>query len=231
MKNILIALIVFIPFSSALSQTWQIGIGSGKLIYSQKTLKAFNEGISILLPFETAITDDFPATPFFRGEAGYNFKKFLLGVNYTYNSTGSRLTSSDYSGNYYFDVILTGHITGISCGYYISMKNNWKLYYMADLGTIFSSLKLSESITIGDFYDHEEKFIFGTTSFFAKPHFRLSYELYKIKVSLSGGYLIDFKAPFHLKDEKESKLLQLRGEDVKSSWNGFNAGLNVYFVL
>jgi hypothetical protein len=90
---------------------------------------------------------------------------------------------------------------------------------------------MNESLVLGDYFDQEEKFDLETRSYFAKPHLRLSYEMYNIKVSLSGGYFIDFGAPFHLKDDRESKLQNYRREEVTSNWNGFMTGLSVYFVL
>jgi hypothetical protein len=75
------------------------------------------------------------------------------------------------------------------------------------------------------------KLIQETRSYFAKQHLRLSYELYNIKVSLSGGYFIDLGDPFHLEDEKEKKLMNYQNEEVTSGWNGFTTGLNVYFIL
>jgi hypothetical protein len=231
MKNILFAFIFLISCTSAFSQKLQIGIGTGKLLYDQEPLKTFNTGISNSIPFETAVTDNFPATLYYQGEAGYNFRKFFIGVNYAYHSTGSRLTASDYSGSYYYDVILTGHMPGLTLGLFSSFKNNLKLYYLSDIGAAFSSLKLNETFILGDFPDQTEKFDLETRSYFAKPHLRLSYELYNAKVSLSGGYFIDFGAPFHLKDEKKNKLKNFRNEEVKSGWDGFITGVTVYFTL
>jgi hypothetical protein len=231
MKNILFAFFFFITVSSAFSQSLQFGIGSGKLMYSQEPLKVFNRGISQLVPFKTAVTDNFPATFYYQGEAGYNFRKLFIGVNYTFNSTGSRHTLSDYSGSYYYDVVLTGHMPGLSLGFISNINNNVKLYYMSDFGAVFSSLNLKESFELVDISKNEEKFDLETRSYFAKPHLRLSYELYHIKVSLSGGYFIDFESPFHLKGEKEKKLTNYRNEKVTSGWGGFMTGLSVYVIL
>jgi hypothetical protein len=231
MKNIFFALIFFIPVFSAFPQSLQFGFGTGILLYNQQPLKTFNKGISLAVPFKTAVTDNFPATLFYQGEVGYNFRKFFVGVNYTYNSTGSRHTLSDYSGSYYYDAVLTGHMPGLSIGLYSSFNNRWKLYYLSDFGAIFSSLKLEERFSLVGFSNEEEDFDLETRSYFAKPHLELSYEMYNVKVSLSGGYFIDFGAPFHLKGEKEKKLMNYRNAEVKSGWNGFVTGFNVYYVL
>jgi hypothetical protein len=230
MKNLLFAILFLIPVSSGFSQSLQIGFGTGILAYNQKPIKDFNLEASRLVPFNTAVTDNFPATPFYQGEIGYNFRSFFLGVNYAYNSTGSRLTRSDYSGAYYFDMVLTGHMMGLSPGFFSSF-NRWKLYYMCDAGIIYSSLNMDESIVLGDYYDHNEQFEWETTSYFAKPHLRLSYELYNVKVSLSAGYLIDFETPFHLKEDKDIILKNPRYIDVTTGWKGFMTGLGIYFVL
>jgi hypothetical protein len=231
MKNILFAVMFLIPSFSAFSQRVQIGFGAGKMLYDQRPLKTFNTGISRAIPFETAVTDNFPATFYYQGEAGYNFRRFFAGLNYAYNSTGSRLTVSDYSGSYHYDVILTGHMPGISLGVFTTFSNNLKLYYVGDAGVVFSSLKLRESFILGEFPDQEEKFDLKARSYFAKPHLRLSYELHHVKVSLSGGYFIDFGAPFHMKDDKKHELRNFRNEKVESGWNGFTTGLSVYFII
>jgi hypothetical protein len=231
MRNILLAFLLLIPASSAFSQSLQIGLGAGKLMYDHEPLKTFNRGISLAIPFKTVVTDNFPETPYYQGEVGYNFRKFFVGVNYAFNSTGSRHTLSDYSGSYYYDVIMTGHIPGLSLGLYSSFNNRWKLYYMSDFGAVFSSLKMKETFVLVGISSEEEKFDLEARSYFAKPHLELSYEIYNVKVSLSGGYFIDFGAPFHLKGEKERKLIDYRNAEVTSGWNGFMTGFNVYFVL
>jgi hypothetical protein len=231
MKNILFAFILLIPFASATPQSFQFGIGAGKMMYKQEPLKTFNSGILRSIPFTTSVTDNFPATNYYQGEIGYNFRRFFLGVNYAYNSTGSRHTLSDYSGSYYYDVILSGHMPGVSLGLFSGFNNRWKLYSMSDFGAVFSSLKLEESFVLGTNPAESENLELETLSYFARPQLRLSYEFYNIKVSLSGGYFIDFGAPFHFKDDKENKLMNSRNEEVRSGWNGFTTGLNVYFVL
>lgn len=230
-KSFLILLIFSISVWPGFSQSFQIGFGSGRLAYDHKPIKDFNNDVSGLVQFETAFTDNFPATPYFFGEIGYNFRYFFLGVNYAYNSTGSRLTRSDYSGAYYFDVILTGHMFGLSPGFFSSFNDRWKLYYMCDGGIVYSSLSMDESLVVGDFFDQSDRMDWETSSWFARPHLRLSYEVYHVKVSLSAGYLIDFKSSFHRKDNKDQILKNLRHEDVATGWNGIMTGLSIYFVI
>jgi hypothetical protein len=230
MKNIFFVFIFLIPGLSASSQSLQFGIGAGKMMYDHESLKTFNSGVSRLVPFKIAVTDNFPETPYYQGEVGYNFRKFYIGVNYAYNSTGARHTLSDYSGSYYYDVVVTGHMPGLSLGLY-SGFGRWKLYYLSDFGAVFSSLRMKEKFTLVGYSETEEKFNLESRSFFAKPHLRLSYELYNIKVSLSGGYFIDFGAPFHMKSDKDQKLVNYLSQEVSSGWGGFMTGLNVYIVL
>ncbi len=214
------------------SQNWQFGLGTGGWIHNQNTLKAFNKSIQSSIPFDTEITDNFPITPYFQGEVGYLFEQFYIGAIYTYNSTGSRITSTDYSGSYYYDLVLSGHLAGLSIGNYQPINKKWKLFYKADLGGIFSSLKMKESIIINNFDSNEDKIELIATSVYAKPNVQLSYELGKIKLNLSLAYLIDFKAPFHLENKKDAKLLDpSSGSEVKTSWHGLHFGLNIYYTF
>lgn len=233
MKSKLVFIVVLlIVFHNAFSQSWQLGLGSGAWVHSQKTLKSFNESIISTIPFEVGVTENFPTSPFFQVEAGYTFEQLYIGFIYTYNSTGSRITSSDYSGTYYYDIILTGHIPGISIGYCQRINDKLKLYYKSDFGEIFSILKMNETIMVKNVDSNEEKTNLVATSFYAKPNLQLSYELNKIRFYLSLGYLIDFKAPFHLKNQKKAILSNpSTREEVKSSWNGLMAGISVYYTV
>ncbi len=72
----------------------------------------------------------------------------------------------------------------------------------------------------------------NSVEFYVKPNLQLSYHLQKLKLNLSIGYLIDFKAPFHLESKKNAKLLDpSSGKEVKTNWNGLHFGLNVYYTL
>jgi hypothetical protein len=231
MKIILVASILLLSVSTTFAQRLQFGFSAGQLNYENAQLKSFDEYVSRLLPFQTAVTDNFPVTPYFGGEAGYHFNSYFIGVNYAFNSTGSRRTATDYSGYYYFDVIKNGHLVSLTPGTYISITNNLKVYLLSDAGVIFSVLKMNEKIHVNDLRTHEEKFDWKTKSFYARPHLRLSYEFFHVKAGLSAGYLLDFQSPFHLKGEKEVILRGDRSKRITSNWNGFMAGLSIYFVI
>ena len=217
--------------AAADAQSWQIGFSTGKVNHENKRLKSFNESISSRLPFETALTDNFPVTPYVGIEAGYNFKAFFIGVNYAFNSTGSRLTVTDYSGSYYFDIIQNGHLVSVTPGSFIEIANNLKVYFVCDVGAIFSALILNERAYFTDFGEYKEWYDFNSRSFYARPQVRLSYEFFYFKVGLTAGYLLDSQGFFHVKGDRDRILKDYRNEQVISDWNGFSAGLSVYFVI
>ena len=217
--------------AAADAQSWQIGLSNGRVNHENKRLKSFNESISKRLPFETALTDNFPVVPNYGAEAGYNFNAFFLGINYAFNSTGSRLTVSDYSGSYYFDIILNGHLVSVTPGSFFEIANNLKLYFVCDVGAIFSALILNEKAHFTDYGEYSEWHDFKSRSFYARPHMRLSYEFYILKVGISAGYLLDSQGFFHLKGERDRVLRDHRNERVVSDWNGFSTGLSIYIVI
>ncbi len=229
MKNkIIITILFFFLFSNAFSQTWHLGVGTGVWIHSQKSLKDFNESIQSSLPFSAEITDNFPITPYFQLNAGYTFKKLSVGTLYTFNSTGSRITSTDYSGSYYFDLILSGHLAGLTVGSFKSFNNKWLIIYNAEIGSVFSSLKMKESVIINNFDSYDDETDFAAISIYSKPNVQLSYELKKLSLGLSVGYLIDFKSQFRLKNQKDAVLINPSSHTkVKSGWNGFMIGFSL----
>jgi opacity protein-like surface antigen len=231
MKYIMAGFLFFVSLASADAQGWQIGFSTGKVDYDTRRLKSFNESISRRLPFENALTDNFPVTPYVGIEAGYNFKTFFTGVSYAFNSTGSRLTVTDYSGSYYFDLIQNGHLVSVTPGSFIEIANNLKVYFVCDVGAIFSALIMNERAYFTDIGELSELYDFKSRSFFARPHVRLSYEFFFFKVGLSAGYLLDSQGFFHLKGDRDRILRDHRNENVISDWNGFSTGLSIYVVI
>jgi hypothetical protein len=231
MKHLMVGILFFLSFVAADAQGWQIGFSASKLNHDNKRLKSFSESVSGLIPFETALTENFPVIPYFGLEAGYNFKSFFLGVNYAFNSTGARHTVTDYSGSYYFDIILNGHIVSLTPGSFIEIANNLKVYFVCDVGAIFSALVLNEKAYFTDFGEYQEWYDFKSGSFYARPHMRLSYEFLFFKAGLSAGYLMDSQGLFHVKGSRDRILRDHQNERVLSDWKGFSAGLSIYLVI
>lgn len=230
--QIIVTAIFFMVFLDVFSQSWHVGVGSGFMTHSQSPLKNFNKSIKEIIPFETEITDNFPTTSYFQGEIEFRYDQLIVGLIYTYNSTGSRVTSTDYSGSYYYDITLNGNIWGIYIGTFTKLNDRLKLHYNIETGEIFSSLKLKESISINNVGSNEDIENLYATGLYFKPNLKLSYEYAKFNFNLNCGYIIDTQSPFHLKDQEDATLLNpTTNEKIKTEWNGLMVGISVSYSL
>ena len=87
-------------YSQSLDAGFQLGTG----FYSMSGLKSINNEVVRSLQFDSEIVSDFPPYFAYRPFILFNFGSYKFGIRYTFNSTGSRVSSKDYSGEYRFDM-------------------------------------------------------------------------------------------------------------------------------
>lgn len=230
-RKILIFLLLIVFSNNIKAQILKIGFGAGFLQHSQNDLKNLNEQVKSSLPFETNTTNSFPTTPYVQGEVGLDFKKIYIGSIYLFNSTGTRITASDYSGTYKYDIVLSANIIGLKIGKDWFLNESFKITYKHEIGAIYSSLKMKES------FDYENESLIGeelslmAKSIYTKPNIQFGYTLKRFDICMSAAYMFDFKSSFHLKDDTDAKLINKNRKEVKTNWNGLELGVNIYFNI
>jgi hypothetical protein len=205
------------------------GVFGGLGTYQMDNLKEVNKMKARSLPFKTVGVDNFNPGFYFGTSASFELSEnFVLGLNYQYTSTGSRIGQKDYSGYYRYDQIVNGHLIGIEPERIIEENNFITISFSFLTGVIFTGLKMKEKLTVyGENQESSESFAAISIPFY--PAVKLSVPVTTfISGTISLGYLYDSGGKVHLKGNKDA-VIGINNSPLKTGWNGFRITAGVKF--
>jgi len=225
-KNILIALLVSI-FSISYSQNMEIGMQTGIGFYTMKDLKKLNDNVFKALPFQASVIVDYPPFFYYKPGISVSFNKFAVGLQAAFYSTGSRISSKDYSGEYLFNI----KTNCIAPGAYFdlllfSLPEKYKLSLFSEGGVVFSGLDLKEDLTVGDQEITNSSYSFTTHNYYFEPGLKFRRSIYKsVSLELNAGYFFQFgKKAF---ETTKGEILGTGNTAIRPGWNGLRFGISV----
>ena len=215
------------------SQQFSAGFQSGIGTFSMQQLKKLNEAAMKVLPFDTKVVENFPIYFYYRSSILMKIKRISFGPVYTFQSTGSRISGKDYSGEYRFDMIINSSAPGIYAEVDFLEQNKLQFSFYSIFGVLLSSLRMKEYLYILEETVTDNNYKFKAFNMFAEPGFRLSYPVKFLDVGINAGYQIQFgNKSFYFIENKNAKLVNPESEDpVKPGWNGFRFGLSVFYTF
>lgn len=234
MKRVLHLILLILLFAGeANSQQISLGLQSGIGTYSMDELKKINNSVLDGMPFDAEMVADFPPYLYFRPFVMTRRKGLNLGLNFTYQSTGSRVSSKDYSGEYRFDMVTNSFGPGAFCEIDLNPYSELRLTGYTSLGLMFSELTVTENLTVLDNPLIDESYRFKAKYVYAEPGLKLSYPVGFMVIGINAGYMITLKGLQYSLAENSDYYLQssASGDPVKPEWNGFRLGLSVVFAL
>ena len=216
--TILITLLSVTVFSQIIIEA-NYGYG----LYSLKDLKDMNSEVLKNLPVEGKITDDFPDQPYYGIGIYYQTSELIaLGITGFYNTTGSRISYKDFSGELKIDNILTSYSPGISIRFKL-LDKRLKLFEENRISYSFSKLKMQEEVL-----NSTEEMTFKSSGLQFEPRFRLSYNISELELGLNAGYLIDFPGKNRLVGDKDAILQYTNsGDEIKTNWSGLRFAMSL----
>lgn len=219
-------------FSSLVSQaqTHCIGIGIGYGSANMEDLKAINENVSNQIIFEHGTTSSFPWWWTFSAQYRLMLgKRLSTGVNYYYNSSGSRISAKDYSGEYHFDQIIVGH--SIGTGLYFRMNPLAKSALVLGLegGGTYSELRIEEEIIIVDSGSSKNVNHLFATGIYALPVFEILYPVGPVVIGTKVGYNFSFLGKLRYQGE-EVKTPDGKSK-IRSDWSGYRILISLSLPL
>ena len=217
LKRVITVVLLFSAFLSAEAQRLELMFTAGFASSSMHDLKDLNSQIKNNLPFLTDIVSNFPVTPQYGGVVAIHFGGvYKLGMFYAFNSTGSRLAASDYSGSYRFDDILTSHSIGLMNGFTVFDKKGFGLDLEITLGEVFTTVKISEDFNMGDVSENtSEKFT--SRGFFIEPRIEANYQWKLLKAGLYLGCYLNPGAKIENSSAQKAS--------TTTNWSGIRFGL------
>jgi hypothetical protein len=222
MKNY-IYLLVFISIN-AFSQQGKIFIETNYNTFSHSSLSDFQQEFKAdLNPVPLKTVDDFPANIGFT--VGYEIIDSNVAFFLGYNSTGGKLSYSDYSGV----VRLEESLNAITIGgiYYVNLNpenNNFRVGFRGF--SMISSLNIDSYSKIENSIQEESiDFKSFDVGFGAQLNYEYPFSFFIIKANIGFDLVLGNKLIFS--DNNEAHLINNSNEEVKTGWTGLRTGLGI----
>jgi len=225
-KSILV-IIISLYCSLAYSQDIKFGFQTGIGAYQMGELEYITSSVYKSLPFQAKATSVYPSYYFFKPSVRFAFDRFSIGVQLSKLSTGSKISSKDYTGEYQFytKVNCLAPSSYIDFGHF-RVLNKFKVSGTFEAGVIFSKLELKEYFELYDNVIKNDKYNFKCENYYVEPGLKIEYYLYKFaSIEFSSSYSFQFgKNSF-----ETSEGMYIKGEHggVGPDWTGLRYGLTL----
>jgi hypothetical protein len=232
-KNLLFVLFIFSLARVANSQHIKLGYQIGLGTYSMTSLKNINDQISESLPFDSKVVDNFPEYLYFHPSVSLEFAGYSIGLIYTFQSTGSRISAKDFSGEYLYDTKVSSTAPGIYGDVKIISQKKSRLCIYSMTGLLFSKMKLHEFLTLQNSLGSNQYMDYKAQNFFLEPGLVYYYFLGSFSLGLNAGYFITIGSQaFYSGDNKKNILYDYKNQqDAKPDWNGIRAGFSILYTF
>ncbi len=233
MKRIVVIFLLSLAAGTyTFSQQISIGFSSGVGTYAMDDLKSLNEAVHPV--FDTKLVTDFPPYWFYQPSLLIKLHKVAFGLNYTFQSTGSRISAKDYSGEYRLDMKVHSNNLGLVAAVDLLEENNLRFSVYLEPGMAFSDLKINEYLILLDTELENETMRFKALNYYVEPGIEFTYTLFpEISLGLNLGYYFQAgKRDFHLDGEKDILLTNpSTRETIKPGWSGIRLGMTLTYDI
>ncbi len=208
---------------------YQIGFGT----YSMNSLKNLNDQVSESLPFDSKVVDNFPGYLYFRPSVVLELAKYSIGLICSFQSTGSRVSAKDFSGEYRFDTKVKSIAPGIYTDTKIFSQKKGRLCIYSIAGLLFSKLNTHEFLTLKSSQLENQSIDFKAQNYFWEPGVDYSFSIGSFSVGLNAGYFITIgnQAFYHGGSKKNTLYDYKKQQDVRPDWNGTRAGFSILYTI
>jgi hypothetical protein len=220
--------IILVSFSSIVySQDFKIGFQTGFGLYRMGELKELNSSFFGNLPFQAKVISNYPGYFYYSPTILLSLNKFNVGLKASFNSTGSRISSKDYSGEYTLDSkirCITPNVYGDFSLF--SVYRKFRILIYSEVGMVFSKLALKENLTLNDQVLIDSLYVYKSKNYCVESGLILEYKICQfINFGLNTGYLGQFGKDV-LKTNK-SEALKDDKNTISPDWRGFRCGLRI----
>lgn len=216
-------------FVNAQQLGFEVNTGYGT--YQMNNLKKFNNYVKEDLQFTSAIKPNFPGYLYYMGSVFLKGETAQFGVNLGYHSTGSRVSSSDYSGEYRFDNNINAWKPGIFMRFEVENFDEAKLFASLGGGMILSQMSLTEYFKIYDDILINDKQDLTSVNYFVEPGLLLAVPFRKLTIAFQAKYMFqlgykNFKGPDNIEIENPET-----GKPLKPDWDGLRFDISVGYAI
>lgn len=221
MKNHIYTLFLFISIN-VVSQKGKIFIETNYNTFSHSSLSEFQEELAsdVNSQIPIATTDDFPSHIGFT--LGYEITNIKTSFYISYNSTGGKISYSDFSGVIRLEQPLSSFTLGAM--YHLNLNEKFKVGFKGF--TMFSNLKLDSYSRIGDTVNKDLVKLssvdlgIGTSLIYEYP---ISFFIIRANI----GFDLTLGGKLNFDSIQDAHLINKSGKEVKTGWTGFRSGVGI----
>lgn len=210
---------------------------SGKIgygFYSMSELKSYQQArLKEMTEIPAQIVADFPAYANYKAFVLFPRSKdrYPLRLYYGFQTTGSRISLTDYSGKLTFDMTVNGHMLGMEVEP-LSKVIFDVIYFKGYIcfGATTSFLKMKDYIQVGT-EKVEQSYLFCSHGLDIEPGLKMEYKYRRFGFGLSLGYLQDINMTFYMKGSPKAKLGYNSYNTIHPNWAGLRTGIEISFDL
>ncbi|MFL1010764.1 hypothetical protein [Flavisericum labens] len=192
--------------------------------FSHSSLKSFQQEFVEDIPeIPIEVNDDFPSNIGFT--LGYKLNQINTSLFFSYNSTGGKISYSDYSGVIRITQPLNAYVFGGEYQINLSKTNN-NLSLGLKGFSVLSNLKLENYTQISDNITNES-IKFQSVGFGIGGRLIYEYPMSFLIIKASLGYDMTFGGTLKFKENNDFYLENNNGDKVKTNWSGLRTGLGI----
>jgi hypothetical protein len=229
--RLLLIALLWLCTSAIEAQDFKICYQTGYGFYDMSSFSAITERINAQFAFETKIISNYPAYFYYQPMIKLSFQNVETGLLYLFQTSGSRVSSKDYSGEYRFDTHINCNSMGIIINPLLKDYNKIKLYLTFEAGMNFSTLKAEEYFQLNTTVNRSDD-EFTSQSFYFEPGFNLSYEWKRLNFECNIGYFKEFsRKNYTMVGDSRNEIEVDKNFADADVWDGFRSGLTVSYTL
>ena len=232
MYKFLLSIALFLSVATIHAQDLRISFQTGYGFYDMSSFTNITKEVYKNLPFESKIISNYPPYNYYQPMIILTNDRFDIGVLYLFQTTGSKISSKDYSGEYLFDSKINCHSPGIILGYKIKEYNKINIGLSVQAGLNFNTLKYIESLQVDNQVINDDKSIFTANNFYFKPDLNFSYTWKRLSGNLNIGYLKEiFRDNYTLEGASENYIPVNEKFTESDVWDGFRIGITFSYII
>ena len=195
--------------------------------YNMNEIHQFQDELIESFPVKAKKMSSFPAFVGYDGRLFLAIKRMNVGIVGSFNSTGSRISYSDYSGSIAIDQLAKLKALGAFVEYTISDRSEkWEPFVSLMMLRGKSSYTLDARMKVGE-EASDEQLDFESNHILLNPAFGIRRNVRSFYASATVGYVLDSSEDLRYEKDHKLRLLNEDNEPVGLDWSGFRLGLSI----
>ena len=228
-KNfLLISLFLILSYSINAQVSLNLKVGYGT--YWMGDVKEFQKAVLSQYGLPGKIVTKFPGYINYRLYLGLPSVTHTYKIYFGYLTTGGRISLSDYSGKWNFDMLMNGFQTGAQWSKPIKTTDKFQVSGYVDFGVICSMLNMIDYMRI---YEESVKnsqlyFAYGLN---VQAGYQAVYKMPHFDIGCYLGLEVDASTNFYMNGNSDYPLGIRQSDLTRPSWTGIRTGIQISYSI